>query len=58
MQAALARFPDASVRKAERDNEDGVLIYEVELVAGSQQHEVEIDAGSGSILRIESEERD
>jgi 3-phytase len=58
VQAALARFPDARVGKAERDNEDGVLIYEVELVAGSKQHEVEIDAVSGSVLNIESEERD
>ncbi len=57
VQAALARFPDASVRKVEQDDEDGVRIYEVELVTGGQQHEVEIDAGSGSVLRIESEER-
>jgi uncharacterized membrane protein YkoI len=58
VQAALARFPDASVRKVEQDDEDGVRIYEVELVTGGQQHEVEIDAGSGSILHIESDERD
>jgi uncharacterized membrane protein YkoI len=57
-QAALVHFPGASVRKVELEDEDGLVIYEVELLADGQEHELEVDANSGAVLRGEAEERD
>ena len=45
--AALAANPGATVVKTELDNENGVLVYSVELSNGS---DVKVDAGNGSIL--------
>ena len=63
--AALAEVPDARVTEAELDEEDGFLVYEVELLTDAeasarQEVEVVVDAGDGSILRVEREaaERD
>jgi uncharacterized membrane protein YkoI len=49
--AALAANPDTTVVKTELDNENGVLVYSVELSTGA---DVKVDAGNGSILFTDS----
>jgi uncharacterized membrane protein YkoI len=53
--AALAAYPDATVLEVELENENGCLVYEVELSNGL---EVVIDAGNGEILYIEMDDDD
>jgi uncharacterized membrane protein YkoI len=48
--AALAANPEASVVKTELDNENGVLVYSVELSNGM---DVKVDAGTGTVLHTE-----
>jgi uncharacterized membrane protein YkoI len=48
--AALAANPGATVVKAELDNEDGFLVYSVELSNGM---DVKVDAGNGKVLHTE-----
>jgi uncharacterized membrane protein YkoI len=49
--AALAANPGTTVVKVEIDNDNGVLVYSVELNNGS---EVKVDAGNGTILHTET----
>jgi hypothetical protein len=53
--AALAAHPGAQVVKSELDNENGSLVYSVELNNGK---DVKVDAGTGAILFVESGEDD
>ncbi|MCJ8007390.1 PepSY domain-containing protein [Lederbergia wuyishanensis] len=47
------------VTDAELDDENGVVIYEVEITdLQGQQHEVKIDAKSGKILKVEKDENE
>lgn len=48
---ALAANPGTTVVKTELDNENGVLVYSVELSNGL---DVKVDAGNGQILHIET----
>jgi uncharacterized membrane protein YkoI len=48
---ALAANPGTTVIKAELDNENGVLVYSVELSNGS---DVKVDAGNGTVLYTDS----
>jgi len=48
--AALAANPGATVVKTELDNENGVLVYSVELSSGL---DVKVDAGNCSVLHTE-----
>jgi uncharacterized membrane protein YkoI len=50
--AALAANPGATVTKSEIDNENGALVYSVELSNGS---DVKVDAGTGQVLHTEQE---
>lgn len=49
--AALAANPGATVVKAGLDNENGALVYSVELNNGS---DVKVDAGSGAVLNTQA----
>jgi len=49
--AALAANPGATVVKAELDNENGALVYSVELSTGA---DVKVDAGNGAILHTDT----
>mgnify|MGYP001159099656 CR=1 FL=1 len=51
--AALAANPGTTVVKTELDNENGALVYSVELSNGA---DVKVDAGNGSILFTDSGE--
>jgi len=53
--AALAANAGASIIETELDNENGVLVYSVELSNGS---EVKVDAGTGGILHTEFDDVD
>jgi uncharacterized membrane protein YkoI len=53
--AALEANPGATVVKMELGNENGALVYEVELDNGL---EVKVDAGNGAILSTEQEDAD
>ncbi len=47
MAAAQAAFPGVAVRKVELDNENGCLVYSVDLSNGM---DVKVDAGDGRVL--------
>jgi uncharacterized membrane protein YkoI len=53
--AALAANPGTTVVKTELDNENGVLVYSVELSNGL---DVKVDAGNGKILHTEQADND
>jgi uncharacterized membrane protein YkoI len=53
--AALADNPGATVIETELDNENGVLVYSVELSNGN---DVKVDAGNGQILHTEAGDLD
>jgi len=51
--AVLKAYPGAKVVKVELDNENGVLVYSVELNNGT---DVKVDAGNGEILHVEKDD--
>lgn len=54
MQTALGRYPGATLLEAELEEEDGLFIYEVELLTGGGVvRELELDARDGRILKDE-----
>ena len=54
-QAALAEVPGV-VLETELENENGNVVYAVEIDTGSGVKEVKVDAGNGNILHIESDD--
>ena len=50
--AALAMYPGAGVSEVDLDEEDGFLVYEVDLWADGRETEVTVDAGTGEVLRV------
>ena len=54
--AIKAAFPTARIEEVEREREDGVVVYEVELQIGRKEIEVEVDA-AGVIGSVEEELR-
>ena len=55
--ASNAQSGNAS--KAELQNEDGFLVYNVVIVSQDKKiHEIKVDAGNGSILRIDVDSAD
>ncbi len=50
---ALSRFPGTSIDKIQLEEDDGVWYYEIELIEGDEQIELEIDAYTGEILHWE-----
>lgn len=56
--AALKQFP-GKVLQAELKNENNYLVYDVEIVNADHKIEnVKVDAGNGSILKIDRERQD
>jgi uncharacterized membrane protein YkoI len=54
--AALAEAPGVTFDESELDEEDGYLVYEVEVTRNGQEMEITVDAGDGSILRTENDD--
>jgi uncharacterized membrane protein YkoI len=55
---AAKRFPRARIVEAELDNEDGNVVYEIELLEGTMTRTLIVDAGNGGILEESSEPHD
>lgn len=57
LQVALQRYPGAELLEAELEEEDGVLVYEVELLtAQGVVRELELHAGNAQVLKDEVED--
>lgn len=52
---ALGQVPGANVIKIEFDQDDGVPVYEVELIKDGYEYEIRIHAKTGEILELEKE---
>lgn len=52
---ALNKVPGATAVKIKLDHDDGAAVYEVELVKGNYEYEIEIDAKTGNVLSMEKE---
>lgn len=58
IEIALQNVP-GEVQEIELEKEDGVMIYEIEVVkADGQEFEIEIAADSGTVLEVEAEDDD
>ena len=55
---AGVKAEDAVFEKAEKDHEDGRLVYEVEFKSAGYEYDYEIDAKTGEILKAEKESDD
>ncbi len=54
--AALAQVP-GTVLKTELDNEDGNLVYSVEILTSAQEiKDVKVDAGNGQVLHVDADD--
>lgn len=47
---AQKAVPQGRISEAELDNEDGNVVYEIEVMLGKQERSVIVDAGNGAIL--------
>ena len=52
--AALAKVP-GTVKKVELENEDGNVVYGVEIKTANGESDVKIDAGDGRVLHVEKD---
>lgn len=52
---AKKKVPGAQIIKVEYDNDDGIPVYEVEMIKGSMEYELKIHAKTGKILEYEKE---
>lgn len=57
IEAALA-VVNGTVESVELGNDDGVSYYEIEIKEGSSEHEIDVNAVDGSILKSDSETDD
>lgn len=55
---ALREIPAGTITERELDDEDGYLVYEIELLQDGQEFEVLVDAGNGSVLEVERDDDD
>ena len=56
--AALEAVPGATFVEGELDEEDGFLVYDVELTVDGQEVEVSVDAGNAAVLEVERDDED
>ena len=52
---ALKKVPSATVTKVEFDHDDGMAVYEVEMIKGNYEYEVKINAKNGKIIEFEKD---
>lgn len=53
--AGLAQVP-GTVKKVELENEDGNVVYGIEIKTADGERDVKVDAGNGSVLHIEKDD--
>lgn len=54
LQLARERYPGAALLEVELEEEDGILVYEIELITqGGVVRELELDARDGRVLKDE-----
>jgi uncharacterized membrane protein YkoI len=51
--AALAQYPGATVSTVQLENENGFVVYSVELTQSGKGYEVKVDAGNAKVLHSE-----
>lgn len=54
-QTALASVKDGVFKTIELEDEDGVIVYGVEIQSGSNTYDVKVDANSGSIIKTDQD---
>jgi len=56
LQRAMERYPGASLLEAELEEEDGIYVYEIELLTtDGVARELELDARDGCLLKDEED---
>lgn len=56
LQHAMKRYPGARLLEAELEEEDGIYVYEIELItAEGVAREIELDAHDGRVLKDEED---
>ncbi|WP_020498589.1 PepSY domain-containing protein [Sciscionella marina] len=58
VRTAQAKVPQARVTEAELDHENGVLIWEIDLENPSTEYEVDVDAHTGAVLKVDQDDND
>lgn len=54
-QTALASIKDGTVQSIQLEDEDGVIVYGVEIKSGNTTYDVKVDANTGSIVKSEQD---
>lgn len=57
-QTALASIKDGTVQSIQLEDEDGVIVYGVEIKSGKITYDVKVDANTGSIVKSEQDNND
>ena len=55
--AIKARFPDGKVTSAEKETEEGKVVYDIELTSGGLKYEMDIHE-DGTVIEVEKEIKD
>jgi len=55
--AVKALYPNGTITEAEKDTEDGKVVYEIEVTSGGKEIDIELTA-DGKVLKIESDDGD
>lgn len=53
-----SRYPDATVQSVSYERENGRMVYEVEGYTMTREIDMEIDAATGKVLKVETDHRD
>jgi len=56
--ASALKAQPGKIIKAELENEDGYLVWGVEIASNNQINEVKVDAGNAKVLKIEKDKLD
>lgn len=54
---ALEKVPGGTTTKLKLDEENGKLVYEIEIIKNNEEHDLEIDATTGTIIKYEIENK-
>lgn len=57
-QTAAASIKDGVVKEIELEDEDGVIVYGIEIQTGNDTYDVKVDANTGAIVKSEQDNED